>query len=612
MQPGGKEVPKAPSGADALAALTIDALRQHPPFDEMDAESLRFLAGRLAIGYYPRGATLAGPQSGAADRLFILKQGRVRGSGGTPSGPAADRVLGAGECFPMGALIGRRATVYAYLAETDTFCWELPAADFHALLERSARFRAFCTGHLAMLVERSQRALRAEAGAALIDGAGMLAPLRGAVKRVPVSCAPQTPLREVLALMAKERIGSMVVVDAAQVPLGIFTNVDVLERVAAPQAPVDAPVSGVMTPRPIVLEEDATLADGAIAMARHGIRHIVVTRDGRLAGVVSERDLFALQRVSVRRTSERIRAAQRPADLVEAAQGVRGLARDLVAHGVAAEQLTAMVSALNDALSQKLIALAAEAHRLPGRWCWLALGSEGRMEQTLVTDQDNALIFVVEGDVEAARRTYLAFADEVNRGLAECGFPLCAGDIMARNPRWCLDAREWRAVFDDWIRNNDPEALLNASIFFDFRPLAGEAALAGELRDAVLAQTRANRAFQRAMAAVALKVEPPLGLLQDFSREEIDLKAFGARPMVDAARILALAQGHADTGTAPRLRAGGERLAADAFHFIQGLRLRHGNLVHVKALSAIDRRVLKESFRQAALLQSRVRMDFAL
>jgi CBS domain-containing protein len=199
-------------------------------------------------------------------------------------------------------------------------------------------------------------------------------------------------------------------------------------------------------------------------MARGGMRHVVVTRGGRLAGVVSERDLFALTRASLTRTSGRIRAARDTAALAAAAADVRGLARQWLAHGVGAEQLTAMASALNDALSRRLIELAAERHAPPAAWCWLALGSEGRGEQTFVTDQDNALI------VESRGEAFLAFADEVNRGLEVCGFPLCKGGIMARNPRWCLDAREWRALFDGWIRNPQPEALLNAAIFFDLRP----------------------------------------------------------------------------------------------------------------------------------------------
>jgi CBS domain-containing protein len=342
-------------------------------------------------------------------------------------------------------------------------------------------------------------------------------------------------------------------------------------------------------------------------MARRGIRHIVVTRDGKLTGVVSERDLFALQRVSLQRTAERIQVAASAAELVDAAADIRGLLRNLLARGVAPEQLTAIASALNDALTHRLIDLRSNAHALHGHWCWLALGSEGRMEQTLVTDQDNALLFA-----DAEKNRLLAFADEVNRALDAAGYPLCKGDIMARNPRWCLSSEEWRRVFDGWIRTPEPEALLSASIFFDFRPLAGEARLAGALRESVLAQTKANRGFLRALTENALRSRPPLGLLHDFSADTLDLKASGARPFVDAARVLALAEGIAETSTARRLRARDEAKAAEAFHFIQGLRLRHGNLLAVGSLSALERRVLKEAFREGVLIQQRIGMDFGV
>ena len=210
---------------------------------------------------------------------------------------------------------------------------------------------------------------------------------------------------------------------------------------------------------------------------------------------------------------------------------------------------------------------------------------------------------------------------------------------MARNPRWCLTLEEWRKVFDDWIRNNNPQALLNAAIFFDFRPIAGDAALAGSLREAVLAQTRGNPAFGRAMMENASQSRPPLGLLDGFVADDdgnfpgtIDLKAFGARLFVDAARVLSLAHALPPTGTAARLRAAGaagalpqEEAAAsvEAFHYIQGLRLRRQHLerevppgaenrIDPDKLNAVDRRILKSAFRQAALLQERLRMDFGL
>jgi CBS domain-containing protein len=229
------------------------------------------------------------------------------------------------------------------------------------------------------------------------------------------------------------------------------------------------------------------------------------------------------------------------------------------------------------------------------------------MEQTFVTDQDNAIIYAGE------RGELPAFADEVNRNLDACGFPLCKGDIMARNPRWCLTAQEWRAVFDGWIRNYHPEALMHASIFFDLRPVAGNAHLAVRLHEAVLAQASASAGFLRAMAETALSARPPLGLISDFGEDEIDLKALGTRPFVDAARVLALAAGSAETGTAARLRQAGESTAVDAFHYLQMLRLRKvGNRVRVAELNEIDRRVLKESFRQAVRLQTRIRLDHRL
>ncbi len=579
----------------------IASLKAHAPFDEMEPAALEFLARHLSLGYHPRGALVLGPQSGVVERLYIVKEGAVRGSGG-----AADVLLGPGECFPLGALAGRRATAYTYRAERDSFCWELAGERFRELLERSARIRAFYTGYLAQLVGRSQRALRAAAAESALDAAGMLAPLQSVLARSPVSCTADCTLGEAIRRMHAGRVGSIVVVNAVGTPAGIFTTVDVLESVAA-GAPLEAPIASRMTPRPVSLEEDATLADAALAMARHGFRHIVVTRDGRLTGVVSERDLFALQRLGLRRTAERIRGASRLEQLIEAARDIRSLAQQLLAQGVAAQALTAMISALNDALSRRVIELAALKRTLAGAWCWLALGSEGRMEQTLVTDQDNALI------MDGERQAFLAFADQVNRDLDACGFPLCKGDIMARNPRWCLTPQEWRGVFDGWIRNNDPAALMHAAIFFDFRPLAGDARLAGVLRDAVLAQSKWNRTFCRAMAQAALETRPPLGLLSDFNADELDLKLLGARPFVDAARVLALAAGAPETGTAERLRAAGETVAADAFHYVQTLRLRSGgNRVRVVELNAIDRRVLKEAFRQAALLQQRLRLDFGL
>ena len=616
----------------------VDAVRQslarHAPFDALEPGVLANLAAHLRLGYHARGTIVIGPQAGIADRLYIVKQGSVRG--GAASAPAAsDTVFSVGEFFPVGALVGRRAVADTYRAEQDTFCWELDAGAFHALMEHSAPFRNFCTNHLSVLLERSHRARSAEAASAAGDQAAMLAPLASLQRREPIWCEPQATLAQVMNVMRQLHVGSMIVCDAQRKPVGIFTTVDLLQRMPLDPRAMDVPISSLMTPDPVSLDAEAPIVDAVLAMARHGFRHVVVTRDGKLAGVVSERDLFALQRKSLGRVGQGVRAAQSIEALSAAAADIRAVTRHLLAQGVGAEHVTQMTSALNDALSQRVIELVAR-DRLPARWCWLALGSEGRLEQTLATDQDNALLF--EGDADA-RAALLAFAGEVNLALEACGFPLCAGEIMARNPRWCLTLDEWRAQFSGWIRNPQPEALLNAAIFFDFRPLAGDAALAGELREAVLAQARAQPAFLRAMAENALQVRTPLGLLGDFAPPDagqhagtIDLKGYGARPIVDVARTLALARGIPATNSAARLRAvaaagalpGAEaEAAADAFHYIQALRLRRQHLegslpkgtenrIDPARLNEVDQRILRAAFRQAALLQERLRADYAL
>ncbi len=232
--------------------------------------------------------------------------------------------------------------------------------------------------------------------------------------------------------------------------------------------------------------------------------------------------------------------------------------------GLAATQL---ISVFNDRLTGRIIELTVRRHRLPQvSWCWLALGSEGRHEQTFVTDQDNGLIFNAASEQEASalRAIFLPFAQEVNQHLADCGFALCTGQIMAGNPAWCLSLEEWREKFIDWVRRPEPEALLNASIFFDLRPLYGELALGEKLRSVLLAMTVATPSFQHLMAANALRVDVPLNFRGDIAAgegESIDLKKYGSRIFVDVARIFALSSGTTSVNTAERLRQAGASAA---------------------------------------------------
>jgi CBS domain-containing protein len=352
---------------------------------------------------------------------------------------------------------------------------------------------------------------------------------------------------------------------------------------------------------------------------------------------MTNRDILP-QAGAIARTTARIAGAADIATLAACAAEARQLAVALHNEEAGPVLVTRALSLLNDGIVARVLALLALRFRLPPAcWCWLGLGSEGRLEQTLTTDQDNGMVFSASDDVEARqlRKLFLPFAKAANQALAECGFPLCDGEVMAGNPHWCLSLSEWVEYFATWVRTPEPEALLNAAIFFDFRPLAGDAKLAAALRRALSELTRGNEIFLRMMTVNALAAAPPLGRMRDFVTEAdsggaIDLKKLGSRIFVDAARILALGAGIAETGTAPRLRRvvkeglmtpADAEAAVHAFHGVQGIRLAvqvsggldgHalGNHVDPNRLYEFERRVLLEALRQARKLQQRLKARF--
>jgi CBS domain-containing protein len=626
------------SAAPALIAATVAHLSRFAPFDAMAPEHLTWLAERLQLGYYAKGEVVLSPERGEVDRLYIIKQGVIQGEQAAQGGAWLE--LHEGESFPLGALLSRRPAISTFRAQTDVFCYELRADDFHALLRRSPPFQDFCTRRIAALLAQSQRSVQAKYASSVAEQQSLESPLSALVRRRPVTCGAEAPLRQALERMRDEHIGSIVVVDEADRPLGMFTVRDVIGRVVLPGVDLDTPMREVMTPNPVTLPSTARAFEAALAMARHGFRHVLLADGGRLTGVVSEKDLFSLQRVGVTQLSAAIRGATDRDALKRAADDIFQLGHNMMAQGVAPEQLTQILTTLNDLLTQRVIELECNTSEVCRHgFCWLAFGSEGRQEQTLSTDQDNGIIFVLEpGEtMDAVRADLLTVAERINRALDDCGFPLCKGEIMAMNPRWCLSLDEWKRRFADWIDAGDPGALLNASIFFDFRPLYGQTALAEDLRAWLLARAAATPRFLHQMAANALRNRPPLGLVRDFvvasegeHANTLDLKLNGSTPFVDAARVFALATGVEATGTAARLRAAGPRLNIptseieawiSAFYFIQLLRLRtqHSkheagmpmdNRINPDDLNDLDRRILKEAFRQARKLQARLALDY--
>ncbi len=631
----------------AIHPSELSFITKHAPFDRMELAHIMWMMERMKLGYYAEGEVIVSPEQGAVDRFLVIKQGMVHGEQNVAHASEADTwlELAEGECFPLGALLANRPVASIYRAGSDTFCYELGAGDFSELIGKSAAFRDFCTRRIANLLEHSKQVIQAQYSHSSVEQQSLASPMSSIIRRAPVTCAPQTSVRQVLEIMREQRIGSMIAVDEAQRPLGILTLHDVLDRIAIPQIDLDQPVINVMSAQLSSMAPQALAHEAALLMAKHGFRHVLVVENEKLVGLVSEKDLFALQRVGLRQIGATIRHAETVEVLQQGAADIRKMAHSMMAQGVAPEQLTQFISTFNDLLTARVVELECKASGLTDNllcegMCWMALGSEGRYEQTLNTDQDNAIIFIVPPGKTAdeVRAQLLPLARRINQTLAVCGFPLCKGEIMASNPKWCLSLEEWKRTFNHWIDGGSPESLLNASIFFDFRSLYGAEHLAEDLRGWLARAACDNSRFQHMMAQNALRNRPPLGVVRDFvlgKENKLDLKMNGITPFVDAARIFGLAAGVTHTNTIQRLRASAAKMNVpepeieawiNALLFIQVLRLRHhdhassqgqcdevlDNLIDPEKLNELDRRILKEAFRQARKLQARLALEYQL
>ena len=464
-------------------------------------------------------------------------------------------------------------------------------------------------------------------------------PLRELIKSEPLIIRPDMTLRDALFELNRDDIQAAVVAEHHDVPLGILTLRELIDAITLKHADMSEPVISYMTAAPISLPVDAPAHRAKVALTRSRLSHLVLLEpDGRLFNLLSHSDLPGFREGGAEALINNIEHAGNVDSMAIAAEAVRERGRELFVNGMGVEAVCQWMSGLNDLINIRVIELIADEFDLPPvSWCWMVFGSEGRLEQTFAADQDNGLIFMPDNEEDAPRirNALVPFAKAVNKALDRCGFALCRGDIMAGNPNLCLSVGEWRERFQHWLSTPEPKSLLNATIFFDFRPLYGQDELVDELHNWLLPKPPQHPRFLRALAVEALTCSPSLGWFGRFSYDggnryphTIDIKKHGARPFIDAARIWALKHGVWSTNTGARLRAaaagmnrspGDTAASVEAFDLIQRIRMQRQlaggaydeiNRVDPSELSAPQRQMMKEAFRQAKLLQLRLRQEF--
>ncbi len=629
MSADAKTQESTPAGASAGAQMSVelaeirDFVAPLPPFSLLGAAALDALPKQLLVRYLRRGSPF--PPAAEAPALYLVRKGAIEQRDG--NGSLVD-MLAEGDLFDAPCLASSER--FRCVAVEDTLLYLLPCPALQALRREHPAFDEHFVRSAGEHLRHARRHLRLQPPQATDL---MTRPVAAFAGRAPVTAPSTTTIRAAAEQMSAERVSALMIVDGVDGGrlVGIVTDRDLRSRCLAVGLPPTEPVSRIMSTGVAAIGPESAAFEALMTMTQRGIHHLPVV-DGRgVHGLVSATDLLRWQSASAVHLAGRVRKCETVAALVALSGELADLQVRMHAAGATAAQLGQTVSSINDAIGSRLIELAQrELGPAPLPFAWAACGSQGRHEQTVHSDQDNALILHDDYRPELHGDWFAALAQRVNDGLDACGFRYCPGKVMAGNADWRQPAAVWSAIFAGWIRHTDEMAAMLAANFLDLRVVHGDPALLAPLHATVVRECARHEGFLALMTANARKNRPPLGFFRNFllagdgeHADTFDIKRGGLIPITDIARIHALVAGRAEIGTLARLRAvaGSETLSEEgaqeleeAFEFLGGLRLRHqagqirrglapDNHIAPASLTALERSQLKAVFAVVARQQ---------
>jgi CBS domain-containing protein len=532
---------------------------------------------------------------------------------------------GMGEGVGGRAILRGEGSANRAVAHRSATLLRIPRFLFVELVDAHPEFAAFYE-RLKAVGRRKPAALGNEPAEAVISS-----PLRDVMTPDPQTVAPDITIREAAAVMRAHAISCVLVEEAGRL-VGILTTNDLTRRVVAEGLGSDVPVRAIMTREPVALPPDTLLFDAMLLMSERAIGHLPVVDKGGPVGIVTRTNMIRRQSISSVFMIGDITKREHLDELAEVIAQLPQLLAQLVGAGVTPKRVGQVVTSVADALTRRLLQLAeAQLGPPPVDYLWLVCGSQGRREQTGISDQDNCLILADGYEPTAHGEYFERLARYVCDGLDTCGYYYCPGEMMATNDQWRQPLQVWRNYFQGWIKRPDPKAQMLASVMFDLRPVAGDLRLFEGLKRETVEAARKNSIFRAHLVANSLDHQPPLSLLRGFAlirsgehKNMVDLKLNGVVPIVDLARVYVLDAGREEVNTRDRILAAKEAGSlstsgaddlADAYDTIARVRLEHqarqvrrgekpDNFMAPASLSALERGHLRDAFGVVKSLQS--------
>ncbi len=630
------------SSESVVTATVVAFLKNVPPFQFLSAAELSRLTRCMTLEFFPKDSVILSAGHPASESLYVVHKGGVKLALRSQVGKQLVLDMRSeGEIFGLLSVMSKDLARLDVTAIEDTLCYRVPADEVQRLISSNAEVANYLLRtSVTRYMDRSLHELRVQTGL-MGDTERLLYSLSvGDVPGSPVLlCQQGATIREAAQVLASSKATCVFVVNQDGTAIGIVTDRDFAEKVVAQALPLEWKVTEIMSQPVVAVESSERLFHALLAMVSRNIHHVLVTKQGIPASVLTAHDLMVLQGKSPLNVVRFIEAQTNVKDLASAQNRIVGLLPLLLREGAKASHMTRVVAEVNDRLIVKILQLAeAELGPPPVPYCWVMLGSEGRREQTFKTDQDNALIYADCEQDTAAREYFTRLAAFAQDALATCGYPPCTGNYMASNPRWRQSLSTWINYFHAWIKEAELHGTEDALIFFDMRPVAGDFSLFEALAAAKRDSLKDAGLFKSVLASIAVTHRPPLGFFRNFVLErtgehknQLDLKMFGTGPIVNAARVFAIDAGVEPTNTSDRLSALSNAPEDDpnifqdlqeAFEFLTLLRVECqlqqvrdnqplSNYVSPDSLTNLQRSLLKESFRTTTraqvLLEARFR-----
>ena len=631
---------------NTIAERVADFIKNFPPFDEFSKEDLCSIAKQVTITYLEKDKKVFAAGEATHDRFYIIHKGAIALKKEINSKLETIDRFDEGDIFGLRPLFAKENYAINAITEEESILYGIPLATFKPLITRNRNVVDFLIESFA---SNSENPFSKEIHGSLYDNSldvvandkelFELQPVRY-VKKV-ITAKADTKIKDIAQLMKQHHIGS-ILIEADGIPIGIITDEDLRNQVVTGEKNIDDKASQIMSSPVLCYPKGVSISQAQLTMMKHNVSHLCITSDGtpnsKIRGIISQNDITVMRGSSPTVLMRAIKRSKSTKELKHIRKRIMVLLDGFMEQNIPLTPISKILFELNDATIKRIIerCIVKMGKEPPVNFAWMSMGSQGRKEQLLHTDQDNAIVFenVNEDNLENVREYFLLLAKKVNKRLDIIGFDFCPADIMAKNPKWCLSLDEWKSQFDQWTGNTGADEILLSSIFFDFDISYGDANLTNQLSEYIFEVTKNNDLFLARLGDNALRSASPLGFFRQFLVEQdgeykdfFDIKKRAIMPIVDAGRLYALTNQIKNiNNTAERFEKMAELFPQDKEFYLscsytskallkfrtkQGLlHSDNGRFIELAALNKEEKMKLKRCFKTIAKVQEIIKSKF--